>query len=1005
MKINYIPDKEINLEIKDFLGAKPYVETLSEIIRKTNTPFTIGLFGGWGVGKSSIIKTIKEKFNNDSNSGIEIFTYDAWKYLNDSFRRTFLLNFLEYFNLDTKEIKSRFYTNKVKNTTWGISKIVKYQKTNSITYDKTIEPEIFEGIFKEAIEQITSNKNYTWKYFKELIGFKKRIKIIVIVIDNIDRCHKDLAFELLLTIKNFLEQKSVIFIIPIDEIEIKKHIKKQGNNPNEFLRKLFNTSILIKDISEVDLFDFAKKLNDDYQLGFSPDIISIVAQQFSKNPRKIIQFLNVLQTEILLAEKQEKIELIPSGSITKNLPFFTKLLIIREEWPDLYQILKSNSYVLENIYDKIQNESDKFYIENYEINAEQRNYLRRTNHIKPDHNNFESFFINKDSFKDIPDKTNSLVESNDIDGIKDQLKNKEIEFDELIEFIDYKFEIALKRGEIKTTIVNLLSLVFGLSIDEDLKDNSKKYLFNSSKFLGGFKSFIFSDSIKELLLSIDNKQLLIFAKEYESLSKKLLQNIILLINKGKDSQQLLINFVDIFEDEPKKLKTVSSKFSEYLSTDKEFTKKVIPIIDNKVIIENLITSKLIDDYIEKIENNIENEESSQKLELISQYNKIIGLSNEQTNKIAKKLISFIDSVNDYIKTPYWLEKLNQFIPNIGENSTLATNIYNSLKRKQSWLWQQYASFWNRENYQKTLKIFLTVVADFYSEISDTNQENDLVAWLNQYYNKNESQDLIKFVNGLFHKIIDRFNVYQWPFTQNIINRFTQVSELETKEIIAKTLNIMLIKTTKDKGLNEQQIKTIFTNYINLINKESQDEIINWISEVLGNDILIQHFETVIEQQTNDKIIELLKLLNELKKNDIVENIISAILKNIKCDEIENLFKKIENAEVSRDIIIKSIKTVLRNIEREDKNFDCLIENFSKSKYSDNVIYNLIAEKIKHLLATREIEKILFALRIVDNLNISDVRKLDAIKTLIRDINESDFQDDDLKFVKKMKNKY
>ena len=53
----YIPDKEINLENKDLLGAKPYVETLSEIIRKTNTPFTIGLFGGWGVGKSSIIKT------------------------------------------------------------------------------------------------------------------------------------------------------------------------------------------------------------------------------------------------------------------------------------------------------------------------------------------------------------------------------------------------------------------------------------------------------------------------------------------------------------------------------------------------------------------------------------------------------------------------------------------------------------------------------------------------------------------------------------------------------------------------------------------------------------------------------------------------------------------------------------------------------------------------------------------------------------------------------------
>ena len=35
MNINYIPDKEINLEKDDLLGAQPYVDTLSEIISKS----------------------------------------------------------------------------------------------------------------------------------------------------------------------------------------------------------------------------------------------------------------------------------------------------------------------------------------------------------------------------------------------------------------------------------------------------------------------------------------------------------------------------------------------------------------------------------------------------------------------------------------------------------------------------------------------------------------------------------------------------------------------------------------------------------------------------------------------------------------------------------------------------------------------------------------------------------------------------------------------------------
>ncbi|MCS7258073.1 MAG: KAP family NTPase, partial [candidate division WOR-3 bacterium] len=66
MRINYIPDKEINIiEQEDLLGTSPYVETLKEIVQICETPFTIGLLGSWGSGKSSIIKTLQEHFNKN----------------------------------------------------------------------------------------------------------------------------------------------------------------------------------------------------------------------------------------------------------------------------------------------------------------------------------------------------------------------------------------------------------------------------------------------------------------------------------------------------------------------------------------------------------------------------------------------------------------------------------------------------------------------------------------------------------------------------------------------------------------------------------------------------------------------------------------------------------------------------------------------------------------------------------------------------------------------------
>ena len=41
---------------KDALDFTPYVETLADIIQTGNTPLTIGVFGVWGSGKTSLMK-------------------------------------------------------------------------------------------------------------------------------------------------------------------------------------------------------------------------------------------------------------------------------------------------------------------------------------------------------------------------------------------------------------------------------------------------------------------------------------------------------------------------------------------------------------------------------------------------------------------------------------------------------------------------------------------------------------------------------------------------------------------------------------------------------------------------------------------------------------------------------------------------------------------------------------------------------------------------------------
>ena len=73
----FIPDKEIVLnEDTDLLKTKVYTDNMVKMIE--NAPkddvFTIGLYGGWGTGKSSIIRSAKDELEVKTDQKIKFIT-------------------------------------------------------------------------------------------------------------------------------------------------------------------------------------------------------------------------------------------------------------------------------------------------------------------------------------------------------------------------------------------------------------------------------------------------------------------------------------------------------------------------------------------------------------------------------------------------------------------------------------------------------------------------------------------------------------------------------------------------------------------------------------------------------------------------------------------------------------------------------------------------------------------------------------------------------------------
>jgi hypothetical protein len=80
-------DKEID-KSKERFGHWAYARTIAKILKENDKPLTIGLFGEWGTGKSTIVNMLLEEIKEIPICPV---VFNAWRHQDDSFRRQLLI--------------------------------------------------------------------------------------------------------------------------------------------------------------------------------------------------------------------------------------------------------------------------------------------------------------------------------------------------------------------------------------------------------------------------------------------------------------------------------------------------------------------------------------------------------------------------------------------------------------------------------------------------------------------------------------------------------------------------------------------------------------------------------------------------------------------------------------------------------------------------------------------------------------------------------------------------
>ena len=373
-------EKYINDEwtLEDALGYDEIVEQVNKIIKNANPPFTIGIYGGWGFGKTSIMKKLyfmnggeltsyKFPFADEPNSeeigeerkkyieqlknknDYEAVWFNPWEH---QFEKEPVIGLLH-------EIRERF--NVFTKTTEEAKKLADV----SIRTGVDILTGIINSITKVKIDASTIEK-YGEKYEKnnfEIGSSSQRFKLLfeeavkkllnkkeklVIFIDDLDRCEDTSIINLIEGIKLYLSTSNCIFVLGMDQVNVMRALKKH-NIHKDYLDKLFQCVVRLPLSNNYKRFI----VNNTKYYSSKPEyneLCILLKDILEKNPRKVKNFLNSFRTYYEIAKAK-------FDGHDFNIEILALFHYLRVYYEPIFAILERNYEFVKNLINVCKNEN------------------------------------------------------------------------------------------------------------------------------------------------------------------------------------------------------------------------------------------------------------------------------------------------------------------------------------------------------------------------------------------------------------------------------------------------------------------------------------------------------------------------------------------------------------------------------------------------------------------------------------------------------------------------
>lgn len=319
-----VSDNPIEHKEQDTLGFDSKAEVLANFIAECETPMTIGIQGGWGTGKTSLMQLINKKLDEKKLSEKTMLAdklvdwcipvwLNTWQYA-----QTYDENKLPLWiiaGLTRKLLQSLDFVDKAvfeanlnRLLKFGLGLLRDYvQRDHQINKEHTLteQGKLADMDESSVVENIRSS-------FNRLITIATAAnedRRVVFFIDDIDRVRPEVAVRILEAIKNFLDAKGCVFVLAVDFEVVREGLAERGaKGGRDFFEKIVQVPYSLRphtykhDSYVISLLMAMDGVSQENLEGHTDSLRRMVELTTGLNPRTIKRALNLYAISSRIAE-------------------------------------------------------------------------------------------------------------------------------------------------------------------------------------------------------------------------------------------------------------------------------------------------------------------------------------------------------------------------------------------------------------------------------------------------------------------------------------------------------------------------------------------------------------------------------------------------------------------------------------------------------------------------------------------------------------------------------